>query len=100
MALKIEQDFEYVGNDYWRWWVWIVGSDEELDQIDRVIYTLHPTFRDPVHTVTDRSTKFLMRTAGWGIFQLHALVAHKDGSETPLTHDLQLRYPDGTPTTV
>ena len=42
MALTIKQDFEYQGHDYWKWWIWLEGSDEELDQIDRVIYILHP----------------------------------------------------------
>lgn len=28
---SIAQDFTYKGDDWWRWWVWIEGSAEELD---------------------------------------------------------------------
>jgi transcription initiation factor IIF auxiliary subunit len=94
MALRIEQGFKYQGEDYWDWWLWIEGPQEELDQIDRVIYILHPTFPNPVREVKDHSTKFRMTTAGWGVFLVRATVKHKNGKETSLTHYLQLEYPD------
>jgi transcription initiation factor IIF auxiliary subunit len=94
MAIRIEQGFKYRGEDYWDWWVWIEGSKEELDQIDRVIYILHPTFPNPVRELWDRSTKFLMTTAGWGVFLIRATVKHQDGKETHLQHHLKLEYPD------
>ena len=97
MAIRIEQDFKYQGEDYWDWWIWIEGPPEELDQIDRVIYILHPTFPSPVREVKDRSTKFRMKTAGWGEFQIRATVKHKSGRETPLTHNLTLEYPGQAP---
>ncbi len=94
MAIKIAQGSKYRGEDYWDWWVWIDGSREELDQIDRVIYILHPTFPNPVRETSDRSTRFLMKTSGWGVFLLRATVKHKDGRETPLAHYLEFEYPD------
>jgi len=94
MALRIEQGFKYRGEDYWDWWIWIDGSQEELDQIDHVTYILHPTFANPVREVKNRSTKFRLDTAGWGVFLIRATVKHKNGRETPLTHSLTLKYPD------
>jgi transcription initiation factor IIF auxiliary subunit len=94
MAIRIEQGFKYRGEDYWDWWVWIEGSEEELDQIDRVIYILHPTFPNPVRELWDRSTKFLMKTSGWGVFLIRATVKHQNGQETHLKHYLKLEYPD------
>ena len=99
MTLRIEQGFEYQGEDWWKWWVWLDGSEEELEQVDYVVYILHPTFSTPVHKVTDRSTKFLLKTSGWGVFKIHAKVIHKDGKEILLGHYLVLKYPDGTATT-
>ena len=99
MSVHIEQDCKYVGDDYWRWRAWIEGPDQDLDQIDHVVYILHPTFRNPVRVVKDRSSKFQLKTAGWGIFELQAQVVYKNGNQTRLTHDLELKYPDGTPTT-
>jgi len=99
MALRIAQDFEYKDSDWWTWWVWIEGPDNELDQCAQVTYVLHPTFPSPVRTVTDRASKFKLETAGWGVFKIYATVAKKEGTEVKLEHDLVLEYPDGTATT-
>ena len=98
MALSIHQRAEYAGDDYWNWSVWLDGPAEELDQVDHVMYVLHPTFPRPVREIRDRSTNFRLDTSGWGIFTVLAKAVHRDGRETPLKHDLELRYPDGTPT--
>lgn len=90
MAIKIEQGFKYQGNDWWKWWIWVDGTDKELDQIERVTYTLHPTFPNPVVTTSDRETKFRLETAGWGTFRIHAKVLKKNGEEQKLHHDLVL----------
>jgi transcription initiation factor IIF auxiliary subunit len=99
MNLQISQGFEYQGDDRWRWWIWIEGPDAALDRIDRVIYTLHPTFPNPVRTVTDRASRFQLKTSGWGVFKIHAKLHYKDGSTESLSHHLELHYPDGTATT-
>ncbi len=94
--MKIAQKFEYKGDEWWKWRLWIEGTETELDQIDRVVYNLHSTFPDPVRTVTDRSSKFMLKTGGWGVFRIYAdvfLREHK--TPTRLTHDLVLLYPDG-----
>lgn len=96
MALKIAQDSEYQGDDYWNWWVWLEGSEAELDGVDYVVYKLHHTFPSPVRKVTDRSTKFRLDTAGWGIFRLYAKVVLKDKSEVNLEHYLRLKDPNDT----
>ena len=99
MSLRIDQGFEYQGEDWWNWWVWIEGADAELNQIDQVVYTLHPTFPTPVRTVKDRASKFRLETRGWGVFPIHAKLHFKDGTKKPLQHQLQLLYDDGRPTT-
>jgi transcription initiation factor IIF auxiliary subunit len=98
MALTIKQGFEYKEKDWWKWWVWIDGPADELNKIDHVVYTLHPTFPRPVRTVRERESKFRLETAGWGVFTIYATVVGHDGLETELSHDLRLEYPDGTPT--
>lgn len=98
MTLRIEEGSKYRGEDYWDWWIWIEGSQEELDQIDHVTYILHPTFPNPVREVKNRSTKFRLDTSGWGVFLIRATIKHKNGKETPLTHNLTLKYPDQAPT--
>ena len=99
MAIKIKQDFEYKGKEWWEWSVWVEGPEQELDEIKHVEYTLHSSFFKPVRKIDDRSSKFRLETAGWGVFTIYAKVFHKDGGETLLEHDLELLYPDGTCTT-
>ena len=98
MSLTIKQGFEYRGNDWWEWWVQLDGRDAELDQVEKVVYTLHRTFPNPVRTVTNRTDAFMLRTAGWGVFRIYATVYRKDGTPLKLYHDLVLEYPDGTRT--
>jgi prokaryotic YEATS domain len=92
MALDIQQGFTYQGNDFWNWWIWLEGPDEELDKVDHVVYILHPTFPDPVRTINDRTTKFRLGTSGWGVFTIRAKVVKKDGEQIALSHDLVLKY--------
>jgi transcription initiation factor IIF auxiliary subunit len=98
MALSIQQDESYLGADRWKWSVWLEGPSEELDSVDHVLYVLHPTFHNPVREISDRNTNFRLDTSGWGTFRIHAKAVHRDGRETPLEHDLVLRYPNGNPT--
>jgi len=95
MMLMLSQDYEYKRNDWWEWSVWVDAPEQELDQIEYVEYTLHPTFPRPVRQISDRATKFRLQSAGWGQFEIFAKVVHKNGEETPLEHFLELSYPDG-----
>lgn len=99
MSLLIRQEFKYQGDDWWRWSVWIDGPPEALDRVDHVVYTLHPTFPDPVRTIDDRTSSFRLSAIGWGTFKIRARVQFKDQSVAKLSHDLELLYPDGTATT-
>jgi transcription initiation factor IIF auxiliary subunit len=100
MPLRLEQSEKYEGDGkhdhWWSWSVWVEGSASELDRIEFVEYTLHPTFPRPVRRVYDRESNFKLSTGGWGIFTIHAKAVAKDGSVTPLRHNLVLHFPDGT----
>jgi transcription initiation factor IIF auxiliary subunit len=92
-TLKLAQDAVYQGDDEWRWSVWIKGGTAELDAIDHVVYTLHPSFPNPVRTVTDRSSNFKLFSSGWGAFTIFATVVRKSGRQKKLRHTLKLFYP-------
>jgi flagellar basal body-associated protein FliL len=49
-----------------------------LDRVSKVIYHLHPTFRNPVREITTRDNNFEMTTFGYGQFELRAEVHLKD----------------------
>lgn len=92
---KIAQGYDYKGDDYWDWWVWVESSDVNLDKIDNVIYNLHYTFREPVRTIKTRENKFKLKTSGWGVFTIYARLNFKDNSVLELEHELELYYPSG-----
>lgn len=91
--LELRQSSQYVGDDQWNWAVWVDGSPEQLDAIESVEYTLHPTFPKPVRIVQERSTKFRLESSGWGGFLIRANIMRKDGSIIPATLDLDLHHP-------
>ena len=94
-SLKIAQNEHFEGDDWWSWSVWMDGPKGDLDDLDYVEYTLHPTFKEPVRRVTTRGNGFKLSTGGWGVFPIHALAVKKDGSVVRLKHQLKLTYPDG-----
>jgi hypothetical protein len=88
--IKMNNSSTSQGGDRWKWSVWIDGDGEQLDQIDRVEYVLHPTFPQPVRTVSDRHTNFRLDSQGWGEFMVHAKAVTKNGETLPLNHWLKL----------
>lgn len=75
--LRVKDD-----RDYYRI---IVSLDpyntEALSKVDKVVYFLHKTFRNPVREVKDRASNFELRTAAWGEFTIRAEVYLQGQSE-------------------
>jgi hypothetical protein len=63
----------------------ILDGDSEsiLDNVEKVIYHLHPTFENPDREVANRKKRFELKTRAWGEFNLTADVYMK-GYEEPL----------------
>ncbi len=77
--------------NYWSWRVWLDGDTAELDSIDSVRYQLHQTFPEPTRVITDRASKFLLKSAGWGEFMIYVRVSFKTRRKpVSLRHYLRL----------
>lgn len=50
-----------------------------VDKISRVKYILHPTFPNPVRTVTNKDKNFELIFWAWGGFQMDIIVTDTDG---------------------
>lgn len=99
MTLRIRNRWRYKGNDWWQWEAFLDDEGSgELEQVDYVEYVLHPTFSNPVRRIADPEGGFILKTAGWGTFELKAFVHTKGGGKHKLTHQLKLSYdpPEGT----
>lgn len=68
------------GQQYYRLRIAVDADEPEiLDDIEKVTYHLHPTFRDPDRTSTDRQSRFEIGTAAWGEFNMAAEIFFRDG---------------------
>lgn len=72
------------GRDYYRIMVSLDPyNTEALSKVDKVVYFLHKTFRNPVREIKDRYSNFELRTAAWGEFTIRAEV-YLNGQSEPL----------------
>jgi hypothetical protein len=95
MNIQIAQEASATEQGWWHWAVWLEADGETLDSIESVEYILHPTFRDPVQHITDRSSHFRLNASGWGEFMIYIHIHLHDGSVLKKEHWLVLR---GAPT--
>ncbi len=72
------------GREYYRI---IISLDpyntQALEKVEKVVYFLHKTFRNPVREINKRETNFELRTAAWGEFTIRADV-YINGQNTPI----------------
>lgn len=72
----------------------IVDADNEtfLQNVERVVYHLHPSFPHPDREVKDSKNRFELRIRAWGEFNLTADVFVK-GAKKPLRLNRYLNFP-------
>jgi transcription initiation factor IIF auxiliary subunit len=91
-SLDVQNVAERMADNQWKWTAFVTGPPEQIAKIQCVRYTLHPTFTNPVQEVCDMSDPkhpFALSAVGWGVFNLRARIAFKDGSSSDLTHFLK-----------
>ena len=59
-------------------------NEQEKSKIEKVVYKLHPTFKNPIRPVITPENDFLLKTNGWGEFTLKAEVFLKGVDEPVL----------------
>ena len=64
------------GRQHFRVRIFLEGPD--IDQVDRVVYTLHPTFPNPRREISTRP-RFELIIWTWGIFSLDVEIYAKSG---------------------
>jgi len=92
MSLRIRNRWKYTGHNWWEWEAFLDDQGSgELSRVKRVKYVLHPTFPESIREITDPNGGFVLKTGGWGEFELRAFVYLADGSEKKLTHEIELK---------
>ena len=80
----------YVGDGRYSWTVFVNADAATLARIRSVQYTLHPSFSNPVRTVTNRQNRFALSANGWGEFTIYAKVSFNDGTTKNYSYRLNL----------
>jgi transcription initiation factor IIF auxiliary subunit len=81
------------GNQY-EWTAFVVADESDLKQIKCVVYTLHPTFPDPVQRICETDNPkypFGLTVSGWGSFALRTKIEFKNGSSQEVVHRVRLQ---------
>ncbi|MBP6897037.1 MAG: hypothetical protein KBC94_21685 [Pseudacidovorax sp.] len=80
------------GREHFHVGIWIEGTKSELDSIEHVEYTLHPSFKRPIRSSSNRANKFSITIWTWGMFMIDVAIHLRDGSihriQYYLTYDL------------
>lgn len=74
--LKIDEDVH-------KWCCYVKSNN---DDIEKVKFILHPTFKDNIITVS--KSPFQIEKVGWGIFDIQLKITFKDGEEKETKHKL------------
>ncbi len=75
-----DRSLDQAGQEYYRLRIAIDADNPGiLDDVEKVVYHLHPTFRDPDRTSTDRRSGFEIGTAAWGEFNMTAEIFFRSG---------------------
>ncbi len=83
--------FSENGREHFHIGIWLDGTNAELDSIETVSYTLHPTFPDRVRASSDRDNKFAISIWTWGVFTIEVEVAYK-GDRAPSTFNYNMSF--------
>ncbi len=82
------------------WTVFLETDSTTLTTIEGVVYTLHPTFPNPIRKVTrGREKGYPLSSNGWGEFTIYAEILFSDGTSETIKYWLDLsktnRHPEG-----
>lgn len=79
--MRVINTYKKLRDDWYTWTVSIEGSQDELKNIDHVIYYLHPSFGSSQIVGTDPDNNFARTLEGWGEFLLKTIVILKNKEE-------------------
>ena len=73
--------------------IWLDGPEEDLDQVEYVVYVLHPTFRNRTRRAKNRDKKFEISIWTWGLFVIQTSIHFKNGQIKDIKYYLSYDLP-------
>jgi transcription initiation factor IIF auxiliary subunit len=84
------------GREHYHVRVFLKGPAERLDEIERVEYLLHPTFRERSRQSDDRKSGFAIEFWTWGQFDIDITLALRGGGRETMRYFLRYSLPHDT----
>jgi transcription initiation factor IIF auxiliary subunit len=81
------------GREYFHVGVWIDGSEEELSQVEKVDYVLHPTFKNRIRSSMSRNNGFSITFWAWGTFEIEVKIYKINGESEEFIYPLHFDLP-------
>lgn len=97
MTIKILQDSAAIDRSHWRWSVWLDAPSDELEQIEDVVWKLHPTFSPSEVRVNSRETGFRLKSEGWDEFEIQAEIHRTNRPAQSIRHWLRFGEAQAAP---
>lgn len=72
--------FSSSGREHYHIRIWLEGEELELDQVERVEYKLHESFKNHIRSSANRDNKFSVTIWTWGQFLIQATIYFKNGN--------------------
>lgn len=90
------------GRDCWDWEVRLVSDTNplELELVEKVIYTLHPSYERPTRVRNNIDDGFALCERSTGVFEVKATAVMRAGAPIHYTHKLELYFPTHLETVV
>lgn len=85
--------FREGGKEHFHIGVWLEGEDQELDQIKKVQYKLHPSFKRQIRESHARDNDFSVTFWTWGMFNMEVTIFKNDGTSNKLKYYLEFDLP-------
>jgi transcription initiation factor IIF auxiliary subunit len=96
-SIKFNNRAKWVGKkgqyDYFDWEVYVDEADQVLESIKHVVYFLHKTFPDPIRTISRKEEGFVLKSRGWGEFEIGIQIFFKNGETSQQAYHLDLSKP-------
>ena len=73
--------------------IWIDGDPSDLNQVEKVEYLLHPSFRRMFRLSRNRESKFRVTIWTWGLFEIRIIIFMLDGSKLEINYFLDYELP-------
>lgn len=89
--ISVSNTARFVTSGRYDWTIFLVADPTVLRSIASVEYTLHPTFPNPVRTVTNPAGGFALSSSGWGEFNIFVKITFRDRRVRTLQHWLSLQ---------